>query len=111
MASIQPESSFPRGREDAQELLLRRRSHESRHVAWRQEPEREAAIRAFFGALNIQPTVDYLAGNRGVPDATRMLAFPLTGNPSQVTDLAKRILQELCGVSSSEPLDIHYPER
>src|SRR5262249_51384205 len=80
-------------------------------VEWRQEPEREAAIRAFFGALGIQPTVDYLAGNGGVPDATRLLAFPLTGKTSEIAEMTKRILQELCGVSSTEPLDIRYAER
>src|SRR6266700_5003296 len=41
------------------------------NVQWRQEPQQEAAIRAFFDALGIQPTGDYLAGNGGVPDATR----------------------------------------
>jgi hypothetical protein len=80
-------------------------------VEWRREPEREAAIRAFFGALGIQPTEDYLAGNGGVPDATRLLAFPLTGNASDVAALTKRILQELCRVSSTEPLDIRYTEK
>ena len=81
------------------------------NVEWRREPQREAAIRAFFGGLGIQPTVDYLAGNGGVPDATRLLGFPMTGNASEVAALTKRILQELCGVSSTEPLDIRYTER
>jgi hypothetical protein len=79
-------------------------------VQWRQEPQREAAIRDFFGTLGIQPTGDYLSGNGGVPDATRALTFPLTGNASEVAALTKRILQELCGVSSTEPLDIRYTE-
>ena len=32
-------------------------------VEWRQEAQREAAIRAFFGSLGIAPSRDYLAGN------------------------------------------------
>ncbi len=73
--------------------------------------QREAAIRAFFGSLGIPPAEDYLAGNGGVPDATRVLAFPLTGNASAIAALTKRILKELCEVSSTEPLDIGYTER
>jgi hypothetical protein len=78
---------------------------------WRKEPEREAAIRSFFNALNVAPTQDYLAGNGGVADATRVLSYPLKGNAVEVTALTKRILQELCGVSPSEALDISYKEK
>lgn len=80
-------------------------------VEWRQEPQREAAIRAFFESRDISPTEDYLAGNGGVPDATRLLAYPLTGSPSEVTATTKRILEELCGVSATEALNIRYSER
>jgi hypothetical protein len=80
-------------------------------IEWRQEPQREAAIRAFFESRGIPSTEDYLAGNGGVPDASRVLNFPLTGNASEITDLTKRILQELCGVSSTEPLNIDYTEK
>jgi hypothetical protein len=80
-------------------------------VEWQREPEREAAIRAFFEALGSPPTIDYLAGSGGVPDAKRMLAFPLVGSPSEVAAVTRRILQELCGVSSTEPVDFHYAER
>lgn len=76
-------------------------------VAWRREPEREAAIRAFFASLGIPPKADHLQGN----GATRLLGFPLTGNASELTALAGRILHELYGVSSTEPLDIRYSER
>jgi hypothetical protein len=75
-------------------------------VEWRQEPQREAAIRAFFASLGIPPTEDYLAGNGGVPDATRPLAYPLPGDSSEMADLARRILRELCSVSPDEPLNI-----
>lgn len=80
-------------------------------VEWRDEPQRETAIRAFFAARGIAATEDYLAGNGGVPDATRLLAYPLVGSPSEVAAITRHILQELCGVSSAEPLNIGYTER
>jgi hypothetical protein len=80
-------------------------------VEWRDEPQREAAIRGFFDSRGISPTEDYLAGNGDVPDATRLLAYPLAGGSSDVAALTKRILQELCGVSPAEPLNIGYTER
>jgi hypothetical protein len=80
-------------------------------VEWRQQPEREKAIRAFFESRDIPATEDYLAGNGGVPDATRLLAYPLTGSPSDVAAMTKQILTELCGVSSTEPLNIRYSTR
>jgi hypothetical protein len=80
-------------------------------VEWRQEAQREAAIRAFFKELQIEPSRDYLAGNGGVPDATRILDYPVKGNAAEVTILAKRILHELCGVSPNEALDITYRDK
>jgi hypothetical protein len=80
-------------------------------VEWRQEAQREAAIRAFFSSLGIAPSRDYLAGNGGVSDATRVLDYPITGSTAEVTALSKRILQELCGVSPTEALDIKYGDK
>jgi hypothetical protein len=80
-------------------------------MEWRQEAQREAAIRAFFSSLGIAPSRDYLAGNGGVPDATRVLDYPVTGSTADVTALTKRILQELCGVSPTEALDISYRDK
>jgi hypothetical protein len=80
-------------------------------VEWRDERPREAAIRGFFASRGLSPTEDYLAGNGDVPDATRLLAYPLAGSASEVTAITKRILQELCGVSPGEALDIGYTER
>jgi len=80
-------------------------------VEWRQEAQREAAIRAFFSSLGIAPSRDYLAGNGGVPDATRILDYPITGSTAEMTALTKRILQELCGVSPTEALDIKYGDK
>ena len=80
-------------------------------VEWRQETQREAAIRAFFSSLGIPPSRDYLAGNGGVPDATRILDYSISGSTAEVTALTKRILQELCGVSATEALDISYGDK
>ena len=80
-------------------------------VEWRQEAQREATIRAFFSSLGIKPSRDYLAGNGGVPDATRILDYPITGSTAEVAALTKRILQELCGVSPTEALDIKYTNK
>jgi len=80
-------------------------------VEWRQESQRETAIRSFFGSLGIAPSRDYLAGNGGIPDATRVLDYPINGSITEVTALTKRILQELCGVSPTEALDISYSDK
>ena len=80
-------------------------------VERRQEPEREAAIGSFFTSIGITPSRDYLASNGGVPDATRILHYPIQGSAAEVTALTKRILQELCGVSPSEALAISYSEK
>ncbi|MHB8524312.1 MAG: hypothetical protein ACYDH9_26630 [Limisphaerales bacterium] len=75
-------------------------------VEWRQDAQREAVIRAFFSSLGIAASQDYLAGNGGVPDATRILDYPISGSTVKVTTLTKRILQDLCGISPTEALDI-----
>ena len=80
-------------------------------IEWRQQAQREAAIRTFFSSLGIAPSRDYLAGNGGVPDATRVLDYPITGSTAEVTALTKRILQELCDVSPTEALDIKYRDK
>jgi hypothetical protein len=80
-------------------------------VEWRQEPRREADIRAFFSSLGTAPSGDYLSGNGGVPDATRSLEYPVTGSAAEVTAMTKRILQELWGVSPAEALNIGYKEK
>ena len=67
-------------------------------VEWQQESQREAAIRKLFSSFGIAPSRDYLAGNGGVPDATRVLEYPVTGSTTEVTALTKHILQELCDV-------------
>jgi hypothetical protein len=80
-------------------------------VEWRKEAERERRIRSFFSSQEIAPSADYLAGNDGVPDATRILEYPISGNTLDVTALTKRILEELCEIKPSEALDIAYREK
>src|SRR5688572_24280471 len=83
-------------------------AHVSLTVEWRQESQREMAIRAFFGSLGITRSRDYLAGNGGVADAARVLEYPIIGSPAEVATLTNRILQDLCGVSPKKALDIGY---
>ena len=85
--------------------------HAGLTLEWRRESQRETAIRAFFSSLGIAPSRDYLAGNGAVADATRMLEYRITGSTAEVTALTKRILQELCGVSPAEALDIKYRDK
>lgn len=80
-------------------------------IEWRQKPEQETAIRKFFKSLCVSPTEDYLASNGGVPDSTRCLMYPIAGNADEVTALTKRILQELCGMSPTEAVDIEYRDK
>lgn len=75
------------------------------------EASRESAVRSFFAGLNISPTADYLAGNGGVPDATRMLSFPVKGTAKDLAALAKTILEKYCAVLPSEGLSIDFTDR
>jgi|SRR5687767_9943119 len=77
-------------------------------IEWRQEAAREAAIREFFNSRGMDPSKDYLAGNGGVPEATRILEYPIRGTAAELTALTKKILEELCGVTPTEALDIKY---
>jgi hypothetical protein len=79
-------------------------------VDWRRQPQQEQAIRRLFSGLNITPTQDYLAGNGDVPDATRVLEYPLTGGPAQVAGVCKRVLREVYGVTDRDGLDFTYQE-
>jgi hypothetical protein len=80
-------------------------------VEWRVEPEREARIRSFFSSRNVQPSQDYLSDNGGVTDSTLNLTYPLTGDLPEVTQAAQVILQQLCEISSTDPLNITYTDR
>jgi len=85
--------------------------HASLMVEWRQESQREIAVREFFASLGIAPSRDYLAGNGGVADATRILEYPVSGSTAEVTALTKRIMQELCSVLPTEAVDIKFTDK
>lgn len=77
-------------------------------IDWRKDPAKEKTIRKYFQNLDIKPTEDYLGGNGGVPDAVRILSYPITGTEPEVVNLVKDMLQNLSDVSSNEVLDINY---
>ncbi len=75
-------------------------------VDWRKHPEKEKNIRSYFKRLDIEPIKDYLGGNGGVADATRLLSYPIAGAETTISSLVKDMLQHLCDISSKEALDI-----
>jgi hypothetical protein len=77
-------------------------------LEWRQEAQRESAVRSFFESRGIAPSEDYLAGNGDVPDATRCLTYPIAGTAPELTALTQRILQGLYGISPTEALNIQF---
>lgn len=79
-------------------------------VEWRTEPEREQAIRTFFDSRGIDAADDYLAGNGGIDDATRILSYPVSGNSVELAELSRQILEHLCNVAPAEALDLSYSE-
>jgi hypothetical protein len=79
-------------------------------IDWRKQPEKENNIRNYFQNLHIETSKDYLGGNGGVPDAVRLLSYPLKGNEAEISSLVKDMLQTLCGISPQEALDIEYDE-
>jgi hypothetical protein len=80
-------------------------------VEWRQQPGQEAKIRAFFKKLGISPTEDYLAGNGGVPDATRVFSWPLPSDPERIETISKEAAKQLCGITDNTPIDIQFQEQ
>ena len=93
---------------------LQKRRDEPIHLAmtfeWRKHPEREQRARDFFQSLSIKPTTHYLAGNGGVPDATRVLDWPIGEEPAFVIDICERAMRELCAIKDEEGLGIRFDE-
>ncbi len=79
-------------------------------VDWRSEPERERAVRQFFAERKLSASQDYLAGNGGVPDATRWLSYPLPPNVQFVSSLTKDVLGQIYQVYEQDALDFTYEE-
>lgn len=78
-------------------------------VDWRRQPEQEHRLREFFAQRSIAPVHDYLAGNGGVPDATRILMYPLPNSPESVAALCSDLLDSCFGVTSEETLQFREP--
>jgi hypothetical protein len=68
------------------------------------EPQKEAAIRAYFKSRNLYPTEDYMAANGGIPNATRVLSFPLPGTSEQVTAAATKLLKDIFQIREDEAI-------
>jgi hypothetical protein len=79
-------------------------------VEWRSEPEREQAVRQFFAEHNLSASLDYLAGNGGVPDATRCLSYPLPSDVQFVSSLTKDVLGQVYQMREQDALGFTYEE-
>ena len=77
-------------------------------IDWRREPAKEAKIRDLFRVLGVSATQDYVAGNGPIPDATRVLNYPLGGDAHEISTLCQRIFSEIYGVTPEDGLDITY---
>jgi hypothetical protein len=79
-------------------------------VEWRRQQDKEETVRRFFSERGITPNRDYLAGNGNVPDATRVLHYPLEGDEERVTEICVQALREVCGIGDQDRLDFTYQE-
>ncbi len=77
-------------------------------IDWRSKPERVRAVRQFFSVRELSISQDYLAGNGGVPDATRCLAYFLPSDVTFITALTKDVLQGIYGVQEGDALDFLF---
>jgi hypothetical protein len=72
--------------------------------------KREAGIRAFFAKRRILPKNDYLAANGGVPEATRVMDFPMPHDVGVAAAIASDLLREIYRLSTTTILDIRFEE-
>ena len=79
-------------------------------VEWRREPERERSIRQFFADRGFACREDYLAGNGGVPGATRCLTYSAPPDGRIITRVTRDILRDIYGIRESDALDFAYEE-
>ena len=63
--------------------------------------EGEVEARCFFVSRDVEPDRDDLAAN-----GTRVLAWPLQGDPEAIEATCRSVLVELCGVAPEEGLDL-----
>jgi len=67
-------------------------------------------VRQFFAERRLSTSHDYLAGNGGVPDATRCLGYFLPPDVQFITTLTKDVLQEIYRLREQDALDFSYEE-
>jgi hypothetical protein len=79
-------------------------------IEWRAKVERERAIRQFFAQRGLSTSHDYLAGNGGVPDATRCLGYFLPPDVQFITALIKDVLRHIYLLPEKSALDFNYEE-
>ena len=71
---------------------------------------KEAKVRAFFSKRGIAPARDYLARNGGVPNATRVLDYPMSGDAKAISMLVVAALRDLYRLSERSALDMRITE-
>ena len=71
----------------------------------RAKPEKEKAVRKFFQELGIAPTRDDVHEYNGVKDALRDLEYPIKQDVKQITNVLKRLLQDVYHVRKEDGLD------
>jgi hypothetical protein len=75
-------------------------------IQGRSEPERERAVRQFFGESKLSTAQDYLAGD----GTTRCLDYYLPPDVQFISRLTKDVLQQIYQVHEQDALDIAYQE-
>ena len=70
----------------------------------------QKAIRAFFARRDIAPSQDYLAGNGGRPNATRILSFPMPRDAKAISELATDLLRAVYRLKETTTLDMRFEE-
>jgi hypothetical protein len=79
-------------------------------VEWRSQAERERAARQFFSERGLSTSHDHLAGNGGVPDATRFLGYFLPSDVQFITALTKDVLRQIYQLREQDALDFSFEE-
>lgn len=77
-------------------------------VDWRADAARETAIRQLFTDRRLATSHDYLAGNGGVPDATRYLSYLLPPDALFITALTKEVLSRIYRVDGRHALNFSF---
>jgi hypothetical protein len=77
-------------------------------IDWRRDLQIEQAIRETFERLGLAPENDYLAGNGGIKDATRVLGYHVANDCQFLTNLCADILERVYKVPRTSGLDFIF---